>query len=225
MAAQVEGFTTQMGTTISDTLAEAFMKGKFSAADFFNSLIGYAAQAASNAFIGQIFGGIGGLFGGGGFSLTGGQSSWISNVIGVGAGAAFATGGVAAPSGLPRSGGLLTSPTFFNDGMSRAYASGGLSVAGEAGPEVFMPAARMSDGNYGVRVDMSAVSAQLRAGLSGMSGTAAPNISIKVINQTSSQAEAEAQARPDGQGGFTLDILLTQVEQGLVARPNPGGHP
>lgn len=99
MAAQVEGFTTQMGTTISDTLAEAFMKGKFSAADFFNSLIGYAAQAASNAFIGQIFGGIGGLFGGGGFSLTGGQSSWISNVIGVGAGAAFATGGVAAPSG------------------------------------------------------------------------------------------------------------------------------
>lgn len=222
MAAQVEGFTTQMGTTISDTLAEAFMKGKFSAADFFNSLIGYAAQAASNAFIGQIFGGIGGLFGGGGFSLTGGQSSWISNVIGVGAGAAFATGGVAAPSGLPRSGGLLTSPTFFNDGMSRAYASGGLSVAGEAGPEVFMPAARMSDGNYGVRVDMSAVSAQLRAGLSGMSGTAAPNISIKVINQTSSQAEAEAQARPDGQGGFTLDILLTQVEQGLVARAKSG---
>lgn len=216
MAAQVEGFTTQMGTTISDTLAEAFMKGKFSAADFFNSLIGYAAQAASNAFIGQIFGGIGGLFGGSGYASS--ATSLVNMIPGV----AFATGGVAAPSGLPRSGGLLTSPTFFNDGMSRAYASGGLSVAGEAGPEVFMPAARMSDGNYGVRVDMSAVSAQLRAGLSGMSGTAAPNISIKVINQTSSQAEAEAQARPDGQGGFTLDVLLTQVEQGLVARAKSG---
>ena len=219
MAAQVEGFTTQMGTTISDTLADAFMKGKVSAADFFNSLIGYAAQAASNAFIGQIFGGVGGLFSGGSSFLSSGQSSWISNVVGIGAGAAFATGGVAAPSGLPRSGGLLTSPTFFSDGMSRAYASGGLSVAGEAGPEVFMPAARMSDGNYGVRVDMSAVSAQLRAGLSG---TTAPNISINVINRTGGQVEAETQARPDGQGGFTLDILLTQVEQGLVARAKSG---
>ena len=217
MAAQVEGFTTQMGTTISDTLADAFMKGKVSAADFFNSLIGYAAQAASNAFIGQIFGGLGGLFGGGGAfggdAFAGAASATTGWVAG------FATGGVAAPSGLPRSGGLLTSPIFFNDGMSRAYASGGLSVAGEAGPEVFMPAARMSDGNYGVRVDMSAVSAQLRAGLSG---TTAPNISINVINQTGGQVEAETQARPDGQGGFTLDILLTQVEQGLVARAKSG---
>lgn len=67
IAAQVEGFTTQMGSTISSTLADAFMEGKFSAADFFDSLIGYAAQAASNAFIGQIFGGIGGLFSGGRF--------------------------------------------------------------------------------------------------------------------------------------------------------------
>ena len=92
-------------------------------------------------------------------------------------------------------------------------------MAGEAGPEVFMPAARMSDGNYGVRVDMSAVSAQLRAGLSG---TTAPNISINVINRTGGQVEAETQARPDGQGGFTLDILLTQVEQGLVARAKSG---
>ena len=219
MAAQVEGFTTQMGTTISNTLADAFMKGKLSAADFFNSLIGYAAQAASNAFIGQIFGGIGGLFGGGGFSLTSGQSSWISNVIGIGAGAAFAAGGVAAPSGLPRSGGLLTSPTFFSDGMSRAYARGGLSVAGEAGPEVFMPAQRMSDGNYGVRVDMSAVSAQLRA---GPSGATAPVISLNVINQTGAQVEAQGEARPDGQGGFSLDILLTQIEQGLVSRAKNG---
>lgn len=103
--------------------------------------------------------------------------------------------------------------------MGRAYATGGLSVAGEAGPEVFMPAARMSDGNYGVRVDMSAVSAQLRAGLSG---TAAPAISINVINQTGGQVEAQGEARPDGRGGFTLDILLTQIEQGLVSRAKNG---
>lgn len=217
MATQVEGFTTQMGSSISNTLADAFMKGKLSAADFFNSLIGYAAQAAGNAFIGKIFSGIGGLFGGGGdfggdafANAASAATDWV---------AGFATGGVAAPAGLSPSGGLLTSPAFFHDGMNRAYARGGLSVAGEAGPEVFMPAARMSDGNYGVRVDMSAVSAQLRAGLSG---TAAPNISINVNNQTDSHAEAEAQARPDGNGGFTLDILLTQVEQGLVSRARSG---
>lgn len=216
-AKQIEDLTTSALDGIADSFAELCLTGKASFSDLANSIIADLYRIASRQFIGGIVGGLmgslGGLFGGGGYASS---ATSLVNMI---PGAAFATGGVAAPSGLPRSGGLLTSPTFFSDGMSRAYASGGLSVAGEAGPEVFMPAARMSDGNYGVRVDMSAVSAQLRAGLSG---TTAPNISINVINRTGGQVEAETQARPDGQGGFTLDILLTQVEQGLVARAKSG---
>lgn len=223
-AKQIEDLTTSALDGIADSFAELCLTGKASFSDLANSIIADLYRIASRQFIGGIVGGLmgslGGLFGGGGAfggdAFAGAASATTGWVAG------FATGGVAAPSGLPRSGGLLTSPTFFSDGMSRAYASGGLSVAGEAGPEVFMPAARMSDGNYGVRVDMSAVSAQLRAGLSGLSGTTAPNISINVINQTGGQVEAETQARPDGQGGFTLDVLLTQVEQGLVARAKSG---
>lgn len=220
-AKQIEDLTTSALDGIADSFAELCLTGKASFSDLANSIIADLYRIASRQFIGGIVGGLmgslGGLFGGGGAfggdAFAGAASATTGWVAG------FATGGVAAPSGLPRSGGLLTSPTFFSDGMSRAYASGGLSVAGEAGPEVFMPAARMSDGNYGVRVDMSAVSAQLRTGLSG---TTAPNISINVINRTGGQVEAETQARPDGQGGFTLDILLTQVEQGLVARAKSG---
>ena len=214
-----ETFFTNSFSSLEDTLVQFTQTGKLSFADMVNSMLADLARLAIRQSItGPIAQGLGSLFSGfgGGSSYTGysGMALGMTGFI-----PGFATGGVAAPSGLPRSGGLLTSPIFFNDGMSRAYASGGLSVAGEAGPEVFMPAARMSDGNYGVRVDMSAVSAQLRAGLSG---TTAPNISINVINQTGGQVEAETQARPDGQGGFTLDILLTQVEQGLVARAKSG---
>ena len=107
------------------------MKGKLSMGDFFNSTIAMAAQAASNAFIGQIFGGIGGLFGGGDFSLTSGQSSAISHAFGMGAGAAaFAKGGVLSGGNLSDySGRVVTSPTFFAyDRHVSAFASGAVVV-------------------------------------------------------------------------------------------------
>lgn len=243
MAKQVESFTMQMGNTISSTISDAFMKGKLSAHDFFNSLIGMAAQAASNAFVGQIFSGIGGFFGGGGgksgkASSKSSGTSFLDTLLSV---LPFATGGVASPVGLPHSGGVLTSPTFFHDGLGRAYARGGLSVAGEAGPEVFMPARRMSDGNYGVRVNMGDIEQEAYSGFAHETAkymqmiaeqnremrqaTIMPNISINVINQTNGQVEAQSSAKPDGNGGFTLDILVTQVEQNIVSRAKAGRSP
>lgn len=244
LAQQVESFTTQMGDTIANTLSDAFMTGELSAKDFFNSLISMAAQAASNAFVGQIFGGIGGFFGGSGeksgvaSSKTGGTSfidtviDTVSNVL------PFATGGIASPVGLSRSGGILLRPTFFHDGAGRAYAQGGLSVAGEAGPEVFMPATRMSDGNYGVRVDMGDFVHQAGSSFAAESAKymkwiatqnreirrspTTPDISVNIINQTGVQADAQTQIRSNGNGGFTLDILLAQVEQGIVSRAKSG---
>ena len=65
VAKQVESLTSSMGNTISSTLADAFMNGEFSAKKFFNSLLSMAVQAMSNMLVGQLFGGLGGLFSGG----------------------------------------------------------------------------------------------------------------------------------------------------------------
>ena len=116
----------------------------------------------------------------------------------------FASGGVASPSwGLPSSGGLLTRPTYFHDGMNRAYARGGLSVAGEAGPEVFMHAVPMSDGKYGVRVQ-------------GVSTT--PQVNIQVINQTGTSATAEVQQQRNAQGVMDIVVMLKREVASDIAR-------
>lgn len=62
-ARQVESLTTNMGNTISSTLADAFMTGEFSAKKFFNSLMSMAVQAMSNFLVGQLFKGVGMSFG------------------------------------------------------------------------------------------------------------------------------------------------------------------
>lgn len=256
MAARVEGFTRQMGQTISDSLASAFMTGKFSAGDFFQSLIGYAAQAASNAFIGKIFSGVSGLLGGPGAQAVNSGTASFSGGGFVSQEALtqllpklsfwepfpMAHGGLARPLRLPSSGGVLTSPALFYDGMNKAYASGGLSLAGEAGPEVFMPAVRLGDGNYGVRVELGGLEYGLdesvRRARRGAEATAdslrsllgrgygdyrgVPEVTVNVINQTGSQVTAQSQLTADGNGGFTMEILLTQVEQGLVSRARSG---
>ncbi|WP_411330101.1 phage tail tape measure protein [Desulfovibrio desulfuricans] len=77
LAQQVESATTTMGNTIAGTISNAFMTGKASAADFFNSVLQMAANAASNYFVGQLFSGIGSLFGGGStLQTTNATSSW-----------------------------------------------------------------------------------------------------------------------------------------------------
>ena len=142
------------------------------------------------SFIGGFFGGSSG--GGGGLeAIAGGSAGWGT----------FAHGGLAMPAGLPASGGLLTAPTFFHDGMGRAYARGGLSVAGEAGPEVFMPAKRMSDGNYGVRVAMPQESGRV------------------VVNNTVhnySSAVVEQEEKPNASGGIDMVTIIRQAKDAFA---------
>lgn len=249
MAAQVEVLTTQFGSHISNTLADAFMKGKLSMGDFFNSMIAMAAQAASNAFIGQIFSGIGGLFTSGSSITTKGftnadllKSSW-------GAGLKLAKGGVASGGNLSDySGKVVTSPTLFAYDRHLSAFANGAGLMGEAGPEAIMPLARTTRGDLGVRMvwgedmareayhtddwkrqrgfsdntmrmiaDMQAVIRRERQ--SQMN--AAPQITINVINNSNAQVEA-GQMRQDGNGGFTMDIILSQVDAGLAGRMRQG---
>lgn len=103
LAAQVENTTVSMGSTIANTLSEAFMKGKLSAADFFNSLLSMAAQAMSNYFVGQMFSGIGAMF-------SVGNNSGSLPVIGGPSGGGVVPGYIHHAGGLVGSGSGPTRP-------------------------------------------------------------------------------------------------------------------
>lgn len=213
VAAQVEGLTSQMGSHISNSLADAFMRGKFSAQDFFSSLVSMAAQAASNAFIGKIFGGIGGFFSFGADAVTRSSVSGATSVINQGIGVA---------AGLHHSGGLTGSigaerrlPLAAFAHAPRFHGGGGIF-----GPEEY-PAILLRGERVLNREETRAYEAKSSAPVYAAGGEA-PVVNINVINHTGAQVEAQGQARPDGKGGFTLDIVLAQVEQGLVQRAKAG---
>lgn len=213
LAASFENLTTGTLTGIEDAFVKMAETGKLSFRDLTNSIISDLMRIAVRTSItgplaGALGSGISGLFNFGGSTATASvmgnsiSSGWASSFMG--GLNLFATGGVASPSwSLPSSGGLLTRPTYFHDGMNRAYARGGLSVAGEAGPEVFMPAVPMSDGKYGVRVQ-------------GM-GSTSPVVNVTVINNTGAQVETNQRQNEDG--SLDLEIMIDQaVARNMVKR-------
>lgn len=214
VAAQVESLTTQMGSHISNTLADAFMRGKFSAQDFFSSLVGMAAQAASNAIIGKIFGGLGSMFSFGGADAVAQSSvSSATSVINQGVGVAAAmrhTGGLADASGGARQ---VPLAAFVH--APRFHTGGGIF-----GPDEY-PAVLLRGERVLNREETRAYDARMAAPVYAPSAQA-PQVNINIDNRTGAEVEAQGQARPDGNGGFTLDIMLVQVEQGLVTHAKSG---
>ncbi len=249
MAAQVEDFTFKVGQTISNTLADAFMKGKFSAYDFFNSLISYAAQAASNAFVGQIFGGLGNVFGGlfsGGEALVPGTNYTPGEALI--AGATWHSGGVV---GTVPADGFRALPASAFAGAPRFHSGGGLGANEYAavlmrGERVLNPEETRAY-NAGQRSMMNGLpslesmfrdlpSSQVAADYARISGellrdfaasrranaTAMPEITVNVINQTGQNVEAQTQTRQDANGNMNLDIIIQQVDSALAARAKSG---
>ncbi len=204
VAQQVESLTMQMGSTISNTLANAFMSGKLSAQDFFRALVAMAAQAATNAFVGKIIGGIGSLFGGGsriaggfgGMDAYEAANPWNAkdNV--------FTGAGISAYSGS-----IVSSPTLFAYDNYLTRFAHGAGLMGEDGPEAIMPLARGRDGYLGVRV--------------AQGGAIAPQIAVNIINNSPAQVESGPMKR-DGNDGFSMDVIISQVEQGIVGRMKQG---
>lgn len=209
LAQGLENVTKNAFSGMEDAIVNFAMTGKASISDLANSIISDLMRIAVRSSItGPLAGALGGLFNFGGGTTTTSvmgnsiSSGWANSFMGNLK--LFATGGVASPSwGLPSSGGLLTRPTYFHDGMNRAYARGGLSVAGEAGPEVFMPAVPMSDGKYGVRVQ-------------GM-GSSSPVVNVTVINNAGAQVETNQRQNEDG--SLDLEIMIDQaVARNMVKR-------
>ena len=215
LAQGFENLTTNAFSSMEDAIVAFASTGKLSFSDMVNSMISDLIRLTVRANItgplaGALGSGLSSLFNFGGSTATASvmensiSSGWANSFMGNLK--LFATGGVASPSwGLAPSGGILTRPTYFYDGMNRAYATGGLSVAGEAGPEVYMPAKRMSDGNYGVRVQ-------------GVNTT--PQVIINVQNNTPAQVRTETSM--DAQGMPRIDILIDELDNRLAARIGAG---
>ena len=240
LAQQFETTMTSAFDSASDALADFVMTGKLDFADLANSIISDLARITARQAIGGIVGGIAGslgnLFGGGGFSLSSGQSSWVSNVIGIGAGVASAHGNVFSAPGLSaHSNTIVDEPTFFGyDRHLTAFASGA-GLMGEAGPEAVMPLSRMSGGDLGVKVmwpddmmrrvvEMDAWKANVGASQEMMQAIArmnemraeraaamagAPKVNVTVINQAG--AEVETSQQPNSDGGIDLEIMVTKA--------------
>ncbi len=239
-----EEVSTQALTGFSSTLTSVLWKGEQDFGQFFQSIGQMITELAIQASMAQIIGGgsgggglmglLGGLFGsGGGFSLSSGQSSWVSNVIGIGAGVASAHGNVFSAPGLSaHSNTIVDEPTFFGyDRHFTAFASGA-GLMGEAGPEAVMPLSRMSGGDLGVKVmwpddmmrrvvEMDAWKANVGYSQEMMQAIAkmnemraeraaamagAPKVNVTIINQAG--AEVETSQQPNSDGGIDLKIMM-----------------
>ena len=239
-----EEVSTQALTGFSSTLTSVLWKGEQDFGQFFQSIGQMITELAIQASMAQIIGGgsgggglmglLGGLFGsGGGFSLSSGQSSWVSNVIGIGAGVASAHGNVFSAPGLSaHSNTIVDEPTFFGyDRHLTAFASGA-GLMGEAGPEAVMPLSRMSGGDLGVKVmwpddmmrrvvEMDAWKANVGYSQEMMQAIAkmnemraeraaamagAPKVNVTIINQAGAEVETSQQTNSDG--GIDLKIMM-----------------
>ena len=239
-----EEVSTQALTGFSSTLTSVLWKGEQDFGQFFQSIGQMITELAIQASMAQIIGGgsgggglmglLGGLFGsGGGFSLSSGQSSWVSNVIGIGAGVASAHGNVFSAPGLSaHSNTIVDEPPFFGyDRHFTAFASGA-GLMGEAGPEAVMPLSRMSGGDLGVKVmwpddmmrrvvEMDAWKANVGYSQEMMQAIAkmnemraeraaamagAPKVNVTIINQAG--AEVETSQQPNSDGGIDLKIMM-----------------
>lgn len=155
--------------------------------------------------------GIGGLFADGGVAdLEGGAVSASNAFLSAGGAPTIpaADGRVVGGGGrvIPfASGGILTSPHLFGT------KSGDTVLAGEAGPEAFVPLGRTREGKLGVHVAGGATS-----------GGGIPLLIVNVFNNASSSVQTSQQQGVDQNGTPRLDIFIDQLDAGLANKVQSG---
>ncbi|MCB6541148.1 tape measure protein [Desulfovibrio desulfuricans] len=224
LAAQVESATTSMGNTIADTLSSAFLTGKLSAADFFNSVLQMAAKAASNYLVGQMFSGIGSLFSGSSVQTTGASSSWANFGVTPGASMPLAKGGAVGGGSISDySNSIVTRPTYFSYGV-RAFARGGAGLMGEAGDEGVFPLSRDSRGN--LAVSATGLADIFRAATSGYGSSnqhaSQPQVYLNINNSTGEQVAQ--QVKTDNNGNIRADIWVGNTAAKQMAKPGTAAN-
>ena len=192
----------------ADSMTDAFVTfcttGKNNFKDMANSIISDIIRMITKAMIIQplmnaLGKGISGMF-------TGGSGGMAKVDMFDTSGELLALGGI-------RSGGTLAAyansivakPTLFSYDSVTPFAKGG--VMGEAGPEAVMPLTRMSNGKLGVQ--------------SGGAGTM--QLQLTIVDKTSGGVGVQdAQAQ---QNGMSIDMMINQIEQGIVRRASSGRSP
>lgn len=251
MGRQFENFTSSTLSGLEDAFVDFAMTGKLSFSDLANSIISDLVRIAYQAMVvaplleglaggksggGGLLGGlIGGLLGGGSgtnMSVSGGLASggWSpSSVFGWAKGGVFSGGNISDYSGS-----IVAQPTAFSFGRHLSMFAGGGGIMGEAGPEAILPLDRASNGRLGLAVSgMDGIMQQAQRGFAAESAkymkfiaeqrqTMKPQITVNVINKTGQQVQAQTTAAPDGQGGMNMEIVLTQIEAGIVQRDAAG---
>lgn len=221
-AKQVEELFTNAFKGIEDAFVNFVQTGKLSFRDLANSIIADLTRMAVKQAMGGLVGALlqalpttlGGLGGGGAGGSTIGASASKFSSIGSSLKLSFANGGYASETTLPSRGGILTSPTYFESyGPAKAYANGGLSLAGEAGPEVFMPAQPMRDGKMGVRVKME--------------DQARPVIHIHptIVDKTSKGVDTSVNVTEDAHGNVQMEILINEISARIASDITKGVSP
>lgn len=215
MGRQFESFTQTSLSSLEDALVEFTTTGKLSFSDLADSMIRDLVRIAYQAMVvAPLVQAITGMFGGGSavsMSVSGGlASSGFSPTASMGW-VKMAMGGVVSGGSISDySGSVVSSPTTFDFNEHLTAFRKGAGLMGEAGPEAVMPLTRGPDGTLGVRSYTPDFSIPT------------PEVTVNVINNTGQQVQAQTTAAPDGQGGLNIEVVLDQVEAGMVQRDNAG---
>lgn len=173
---------------MEDALTSFVTTGKLSFSDLANSIINDMVriaiqQSVTGPLAGAAGGWLSGLFGGGGWTDAQATNLMQNNVVPSAKGNVFNS-----PSLSRYSNQIHDTPQYFQ------FAKGA-GVFAEAGPEAIMPLKRGPDG---------------RLGVSATSGSAAPNVQVNVINQSSQPVQAkQGPLRFDAIRGWVQDVILT----------------
>ena len=84
-------------------------------------------------------------------------------------------------------------------------------LAGEAGPEAFVPLGRTREGKLGVEI----------AG-GGISGGGTPVLVVNVFNNASNAVQTTQQSGTDQNGNPRLDVFIDQLDAGLAGKVQSG---
>lgn len=180
------------GTSKSKDAWEAFTQA---IQNMGKQIINTIIQIALKMMILKSFSLLGGLFAEDGAVVSNGgvQTAANGRVVGGGRVRAFASGGV------------LTSPQLFSTN------SGQPIVAGEAGPEAFVPLGRTRDGKLGIET----------TGGNGLKSQA-PIMIVNVYNNAADKVQTNQQQSTDQNGNIQLDMFIDQIDAAIGKRIGQG---
>ncbi len=209
MGRQFESFTQTSLSSLEDALVEFTTTGKLSFSDLADSMIRDLVRIAYQAMVvAPLVQSLTGMFGGGSLikQALGASNAAVNAMFTPSAqGNVFSGGSISDYSGS-----VVSSPTTFDFNEHLTAFRKGAGLMGEAGPEAVMPLTRGPDGTLGVRSYTPDFSIPT------------PEVTVNVINNTGQQVQAQTTAAPDGQGGLNIEVVLDQVEAGMVQRDNAG---